>query len=68
MALHPPEQGDLAHHYSSTNPLNGEWFALFIPAQEPELTLHDQGDTRGKAAEVEKLLTGPQAQGLEGFS
>ena len=68
LARDPPEQGNLAHHHASPNPLNGEGLALFIPAQEPELALHHQGNARGKAAEVEKLLPGPQAQGLEGLS
>jgi hypothetical protein len=68
MAWHTPEQGDLACHPPSTNPLNGEGFTIFIPSQEPQLALHHQGNARGKTAEVVELLTRPQAQGLEGFS
>ena len=67
MACHTPKQSDLAHHAASTNPLNGERFTFLIPAQEPELALHHQGNAWGKAAVVVELLAGPQAQGLEGF-
>ena len=67
MTCRPPQQGHLAHHGAGSNPLDREGFALFIPAQEPELALHHQGDAWGKTAVVVELLTGPQAQGLEGF-
>ena len=67
MACQAPQQSDLAHHAPSTNPLNGEGFAVFIPTQEPELALDHQGYAWGKAAVVIELLAGPQAQGLEGF-
>lgn len=67
MACHTPKQSDLAHHRRRTNPLNGERVALFIPPQEPELPLDYKGNARGKTAVVVELLTGPQAQGLEGF-
>ena len=68
MAWHTPKQSDLACHPARTNPLNGEGFARFIPTQKPQLALHNQGNARGKTAEVVELLTRPQAQGLEGFS
>ena len=67
MACHTSKQGDLTHHPPSTNPLNGEGFTFLIPAQEPELALHHQGNAWRETAEVVKLLAGPQAQGLEGF-
>ena len=68
MAGRPPQQGHLAHHGASSNPLDREGFALFIPAEEPELALHHQGNAWGKAAVVVKLLTRPQPQWLQGFS
>lgn len=67
MACHTPKQSHLAHHGAGSNPLDREGFSLFIPAQEPELALHHQGNAWRETAEVVKLLAGPQAQGLEGF-
>ena len=68
MACHTPKQSHLAHHGAGSNPLDREGVAFFIPAQEPELALHHQGNAWGKAAVVVELLTRPQPQWLQGFS
>lgn len=60
MASHTPQQSYMAHHGAGTKPLNCEGLALFIPTQKPELALHHQGDARGKAAVVVKLLARAQ--------
>ena len=67
MAGHTPQQSHLAHHAAGTKPLNREGLALFIPTQKPELTLHHQGNARGEAAEIVKLLARAQPQWLQRF-
>jgi hypothetical protein len=67
MAGHTPQQSHLAHNGSGTKPLNREGLAPFIPTQKPELALHHQGNTRGEAAVVVKLLARAQPQWLQGF-